>query len=340
MATRRTSKKPGRLTMATGRTSKKSGRKMPVRRRDPVSQNDIYEVLKRSGAELDHHESDLYVRATPETLRLTRGQPNVSYFISNGQRWIELPFRYTPFWKAKSRDFTPPRKRSRSERTDHRRQWVATFQELWSRHGGAPLLGERQWKEPLALYKQGQSPYSAYQTIVKKHFPGGRFTEDNRGRIPRKKRRDPSKVADLGAFREKKQAERRAVVSRELQEYEHREVMSFLNDLRKVEKAPLRDRKEDVQTFTEILHSNPEFVAESVGDILSGNYGHGAKLKAQQVAHSPRMNQAAALVQWAAALNWRVPQRMAIAAWKTLSQAQRKQLDALVKREIKDNLEA
>lgn len=227
-----------------------------------------------------------------------------------------------------------------SSKTEHRRQWLATFQELWSRHGRAPLLGERQWKEPLALYKQGQSPYSAYQTMVKKHFPGGRFTEDNRGRIPRKKRRDPSKVADLGVFREKKQAERRAVVSRQQQEYEHREVMSFLNDLRQVEKAPLADRKEDAQTFAEILHSNPEFVAEAVGHILSGNYGRGAYTKAQQVAHSPRMNQAAALVQWAAALNWRVPQKMAIAAWKTLSQAQRKHLDALVKREIKDNLEA
>lgn len=65
---------------------------------------DIYAALKAAGCELDHHESDLYVKATPEAIRLTAGEPNRSFFTSHdGSRWIDLPFKYTPFWERKAR---------------------------------------------------------------------------------------------------------------------------------------------------------------------------------------------------------------------------------------------
>ena len=50
------------------------------------------------------------------------------------------------------------------------------------------------------------------------------------------------------------------------------------------------------------------------------------------------MNQSAYLVQTTAALEWQVPPKMTIAAWRTLTAAQRTNLDRLVKKEIKDAL--
>ena len=124
------------------------------------------------------------------------------------------------------------------------------------------------------------------------------------------------------------------------QAHEMREINIFFNDLKRVDKLPLADRKENAQRFAEELRSpgGLEVVAERVGWLLGGNYGEGAQIKAMQVARSPRMNQAAYLVQTIVALEWLVPPAMTIAAWRTLSMAQRNKLDRLVKEEIKDAL--
>jgi hypothetical protein len=65
---------------------------------------EIYDTLKAAGCQIDHHESDLYVKATPTALALTKGHPNRSFFISqiDRQRWIELPFMYAPWWRARA----------------------------------------------------------------------------------------------------------------------------------------------------------------------------------------------------------------------------------------------
>lgn len=62
----------------------------------------IYQRLKAAGCKIDHHESDLYVEATETAQKLTEGQPNRSFFVSqvDGKHWIELPFMYEPFWLA------------------------------------------------------------------------------------------------------------------------------------------------------------------------------------------------------------------------------------------------
>lgn len=122
--------------------------------------------------------------------------------------------------------------------------------------------------------------------------------------------------------------------------HEMNEINIFFNDLKRVDKLPLADRKANARRFSEELHSpgGMEVIAERVGWLLDGNYGEGAQIKAMQVARSPRMNQAAYLVQTIAALEWLVPPAMTIAAWRTLSMAQRNKLDRLIKEEIKDAL--
>lgn len=70
----------------------------------------IYEALKKAGCEIDNHESDLYVRATPEarnTIAVYReknkGHPFcVDYFTgTDGLGWLEIPFLYDPWWQAR-----------------------------------------------------------------------------------------------------------------------------------------------------------------------------------------------------------------------------------------------
>lgn len=71
----------------------------------------LYETLLAAGCELDHHESDLYVKHTPEAETIIDnyneggGNASVRYFRSSadGQMWIDVPFYYQPFWDARSR---------------------------------------------------------------------------------------------------------------------------------------------------------------------------------------------------------------------------------------------
>jgi hypothetical protein len=68
----------------------------------------LYDKLVASGAKMDHHESDLYVRASPQTWAIIRGHggsqaSNARTFMSEGVQWIDIPFAYEPFWRAKAR---------------------------------------------------------------------------------------------------------------------------------------------------------------------------------------------------------------------------------------------
>jgi len=69
------------------------------------SEKSIFEILKERGIPTDHHESDLYVKATPEAIELTKDFESREFFTSNidGERWIDLPFRYDPFWDEKQK---------------------------------------------------------------------------------------------------------------------------------------------------------------------------------------------------------------------------------------------
>jgi uncharacterized membrane protein len=66
----------------------------------------IYDVLREQGAKLDSHESDLYVKFTPETREIVNAYYHrgdiceASTFRDqiDGAIWYAVPFAYKPFW--------------------------------------------------------------------------------------------------------------------------------------------------------------------------------------------------------------------------------------------------
>jgi hypothetical protein len=67
----------------------------------------FYETVKKliPPSEIDHHESDLYVRDTPLARTIIRqfGMNSVDFKGTDGQRWIDVLFAYAPFWDKKRR---------------------------------------------------------------------------------------------------------------------------------------------------------------------------------------------------------------------------------------------
>ena len=63
----------------------------------------IYDEMKAAGVEMDSHESDLYVKNTPEAREIVAGyeyKSNVTGFTSqiDGAHWLDIPFAYDPWW--------------------------------------------------------------------------------------------------------------------------------------------------------------------------------------------------------------------------------------------------
>lgn len=65
----------------------------------------IYEQLKAANIPLDHHESDLYVKLTPESQKIIdayKFKSNVTKFVYGYMEvWYDIPFAYDPFWHNK-----------------------------------------------------------------------------------------------------------------------------------------------------------------------------------------------------------------------------------------------
>jgi hypothetical protein len=120
-------------------------------------------------------------------------------------------------------------------------------------------------------------------------------------------------------------------------EYESREIATFHADLKRVEKAPLNERKEDAKEFAEAMASDPALVAERIGWLLDGNYGYGSYVKSREVVRS-KMNAPAWLTQVIGALEWRSPFAMTRANWNKLSSHQKAELARHVEQEIRDHL--
>lgn len=63
-------------------------------------QNTLYGDLRHAGQVMDHHEGDLYVldsEAAQTIIKLHKA--SFTSFVGNdGNKWLELPFSYTPFW--------------------------------------------------------------------------------------------------------------------------------------------------------------------------------------------------------------------------------------------------
>lgn len=60
-------------------------------------------MLRAEGIEIDHHESDLYVRDTPRARAILkeRDLKFKTFRDSNGDPWLDVPFAYEPFWEGK-----------------------------------------------------------------------------------------------------------------------------------------------------------------------------------------------------------------------------------------------
>lgn len=67
----------------------------------------LYEEMRAAGCEIDHHETDLYVKDTPEARAVLEaykvtgyGPVTVSAFRSevDGAMWLDIPFYYAPAW--------------------------------------------------------------------------------------------------------------------------------------------------------------------------------------------------------------------------------------------------
>jgi hypothetical protein len=68
----------------------------------------FYETIKGlvPASFIDHHESDLYVRDTPLVRAIVRqfGRESRGFTSDvDGQRWLDIPFAYEPFWEKKAR---------------------------------------------------------------------------------------------------------------------------------------------------------------------------------------------------------------------------------------------
>lgn len=65
----------------------------------------IYQACVSAGLQIDSHESDLYILATPESRSLLQELKIArTWFISqiDGKTWFEVFGAYDPFWKRRN----------------------------------------------------------------------------------------------------------------------------------------------------------------------------------------------------------------------------------------------
>ena len=65
----------------------------------------LYERAKAAELDIDNHESDLYLKDTPEAQTIIKDWQKASgldgcitYFKDEGVQWIDIPFMFDPFW--------------------------------------------------------------------------------------------------------------------------------------------------------------------------------------------------------------------------------------------------
>ncbi len=67
----------------------------------------LYTELLGAGVPLDSHESDLYAKLTPDSVRIVEasGWRGVTKFTSHMEPagvWYDLPFAFDPWWEART----------------------------------------------------------------------------------------------------------------------------------------------------------------------------------------------------------------------------------------------
>ena len=71
-----------------------------------IQANELYAKAVEQKIEMDHHESDLYLKVTKESEALIADyefKQSVKKFKRNGGNawWFDIPFGYSPFWGKK-----------------------------------------------------------------------------------------------------------------------------------------------------------------------------------------------------------------------------------------------
>jgi hypothetical protein len=91
-------------------TRASAGRKSIPQPTNPMT---LYQELVAAGCQIDNHESDLYVRVTPESRAIVERwcwirklYAGTTLFRSNtdGAMWWDVPFAYDPFWNDRFRN--------------------------------------------------------------------------------------------------------------------------------------------------------------------------------------------------------------------------------------------
>jgi hypothetical protein len=68
----------------------------------------IYDECVDDKLEIDHHESDLYIKDCPAARALLeKYKCSFTEFedLESGTKWLDIPFAYTPFWDKKISSF-------------------------------------------------------------------------------------------------------------------------------------------------------------------------------------------------------------------------------------------
>ena len=73
-----------------------------------INPADLYDIVKRElpADHIDHHESDLYVKCTPESRKIIQGSGiwhEVFIDQLTHSYWYDIPFCYSPFWAERAK---------------------------------------------------------------------------------------------------------------------------------------------------------------------------------------------------------------------------------------------
>jgi len=115
--------------------------------------------------------------------------------------------------------------------------------------------------------------------------------------------------------------------------YESNEAKTLANQIARVERAPLHERREAKADFFGLL-TDPAILAQRVGWLFDGNYGFGAMMKARDIAARPKLNRIAGISQLIAALECLCSSDMARKAYMSLTDEQKNAANAAIQTEI------
>lgn len=121
-------------------------------------------------------------------------------------------------------------------------------------------------------------------------------------------------------------------------QYEENEYRRYFAELKRIEQAPIAERKDAQKQYLDALVSYPEIIAERVRWLFNGSYGWAQQQKALQVLNSPRMNRIAALSVMIAQQDHFCPARFAVNAYLKLTKKQQTRINELIQKEIEGAL--